>query len=159
MINNIFMKCKLNVYILGSFFLISLCFSGCSNFRKAIGTEKIVFDEFAVVEKRKLIIPPAFDLQSQRKENQESYSQNEIYDLFGVNQRNEFDYNDRIFSQMFPFDKIVTDVRVIVDKETKELQLKANSGLNILFNGDKLPLVGEVLDAEKEQKRINLNKE
>ena len=64
-----------------------------------------------------------------------------------------------MFSQMFPFDEIITDIRVIVDKETKELQLKANSGLNILFNGDTLPLVGEVLDAEKEQKRINLNKE
>ena len=47
------------------FVVIILSVSGCSNLRQAVGTEKIKLDEFAIVEKNKLLMPPKFDLQSE----------------------------------------------------------------------------------------------
>ena len=57
-------------------FLLIFCFylSGCSSFRQAVGSEKIKLDEFSIVEKNKLIMPPTFDLTAeiQTLDNKES---------------------------------------------------------------------------------------
>ena len=57
-------------------FLLIFCFylTGCSSFRQAVGSEKIKFDEFSVVEKDKLVMPPKFDLTAEIKtiDNKES---------------------------------------------------------------------------------------
>ena len=72
-------------------FLLIFCFylTGCSSFRQAVGSEKIKLDEFAIVEKNKLVMPPKFDLTAEIKslDNKESNAKHEIATLFGVERR------------------------------------------------------------------------
>ena len=75
------------------FMLIALTNFRCTNFRQAIGSEKIKLDEFSIVEKNKLEMPPKFDLKSEMDVTLKtgSKAKDEISLLFGVERRLELD--------------------------------------------------------------------
>ena len=140
------------------FFIVMIfCVSGCSNLRQAVGTEKIKLDEFAIVEKNKLLMPPKFDLQSELDFTEKSGSKvkDDISILFGVERRVKMDEIDSQLAIYFPFNQISENIREIIDQETYNLQIKSRTGIDILFGDNDIPKIGPILDPKKEQERID----
>jgi len=144
--------------ILICFIIFSFVLTGCSGFRQAVGTEKIELDEFAIVQKRKLVMPPVFNLNLKLEpiKIENSQAKEEMVSLFGVKMRNNLDQIDANFSKLFPLEKSTGDIRMIIDRETTQLQLDARTGIDILFNDNKVSNLGEILDADVEQKRLDM---
>ena len=96
--------------------LIASTNSGCTNFRQAIGSEKIKLDEFSIVEKNKLEMPPKFDLKSEMDVTLKtgSKAKDEISLLFGVERRLELDEIDSDLAQFFQFNSILPNIRGII---------------------------------------------
>jgi len=144
--------------------LLVFCFhlSGCSSLRQAVGSEKIKLDEFSIVEKNKLVMPPTFDLTADLKslEKKESNAKHEISNLFGVERRLEMDSLDQKFSKLFPLEQISENIRILINEETYNLQMQSRAGIDMLFGDNDPPLIGPILDATKEQDRLDqlLNK-
>ena len=144
--------------------LLIFCFhlSGCSSLRQAVGSEKIKLDEFSIVEKNKLVMPPTFDLTADLKslEKKESNAKHEIATLFGVERRLEMDSLDQKFSKLFPLEQISENIRILINEETYNLQMQSRAGIDMLFGDNDPPLIGPILDATKEQDRLDqlLNK-
>ena len=139
------------------FVFIILCVSGCSNLRQAVGTEKIKLDEFAIVEKNKLLMPPKFDLQSELDFTEKSGSKvkDDISILFGVERRLKMDEIDAQLASHFPFNQIIENIREVIDQETYNLQIKSRAGIDILFGDNDIPNIGPLLDPWIEQERID----
>jgi len=143
-------------FVLIGFLILGSSMSGCSNLRQAVGSEKIKLDEFAIVEKNKLIMPPKFDLQAELDitSKSESKAKYEISLLFGVERRMKMDIIDDQLAKYFSFDQIKENIREIVDEETYNLQVKRRAGIDMLFGDNKNPKIGPLLDPVKEQERI-----
>ena len=144
-------------FVLIVFLILGMSISGCSNLRQAVGSEKIILDEFAIVEKNKLIMPPKFDLQAEldTTNKSESKAKDEISLLFGVERRINMDFIDDQLAQYFSFDQIKENVREILDEETYNLQVKIRAGIDMLFGDNRNPKIGPLLDPVKEQERID----
>ena len=130
--------------------------SSCTNFRQAIGSEKNVLDEFSIVEKNKLEMPPNFDLKSEMKTSHKtgSKAKDQISLLFGVERRNIMDDLDNNLAQFFQFNNIVPNIRAIIDQETYNLQINSRAGIDIIFGSNNKPKIGPVLDPLKEKERL-----
>ena len=129
--------------------------SNCSDFRKAVGQEKIIPDEFSVAVTPSLLIPPGFNIdpQSLKNINLEKTDNN-----FNLNQ--EIDIKDKkeanSFSEMFDTKNVPKDIRKLVDEETLGISLGERRGIDILFGN--VPKTGVVIDPKKEAIRIKKNK-
>ena len=137
------------------FFLVLMLF-GCSNFRQAIGTEKLELDEFSTVTQRRLEIPENFDLKSNIKSQEKfpSQAKSEMFNYFGIKSRKEMDKHDEVFAKNFPLYEITKNIRIIIDEETLLLQKKSMAGIDMLFSEGSLPLIGAVINPEIEQKKF-----
>ena len=142
--------------ILGAVTLLSML-SACSDFRKAIGTEKSSPDEFQVVVRPSLVLPPNFSSRptaatgAQTAATVASDAQAQASVLLGARETGAFDYSD-----IFAFDKIVEDVRSKVDEETAGIKFERRLPIQVLFGG--LPDVGPVIDKMAEDRRIRRNR-
>ena len=141
--------------ILGAVTLLSML-SACSDFRKAIGTEKSSPDEFQVVVRPSLVLPPNFSSRptaatgAQTAATVASDAQAQASVLLGARETGASDYSD-----IFAFDKIVEDVRSKVDEETAGIKFERRLPIQVLFGG--LPDVGPVIDKMAEDRRIRRN--
>ena len=134
---------------------IGMSISSCSDFRKAVGKEKVIPDEFSVTVTPSLIAPPGYNI------NPDIFKNNDI-----VKTDNDFNLSNEIdvketnqvtsFNELFNDKKIPKDIRKIVDEETLGISLSERTGIDILFG--KVPETGVVLDAKKEALRIRKNK-
>ena len=142
--------------ILGVVTLLSML-SACSDFRKAIGTEKSSPDEFQVVVRPSLVLPPNFSSRPTAATGAEtaasiaSDAQAQASVLLGARETGASDYSD-----IFAFDKIVEDVRSKVDEETAGIKFERRLPIQVLFGG--LPDVGPVIDKMAEDRRIRRNR-
>ena len=142
--------------ILGAVTLLSML-SACSDFRKAIGTEKSSPDEFQVVVRPSLVLPPNFSSRptaatgAQTAATIASDAQAQASVLLGARKTGASDYSD-----IFAFDKIVEDVRSKVDEETAGIKFERRLPIQVLFGG--LPDVGPVIDKMAEDRRIRRNR-
>jgi hypothetical protein len=142
--------------ILGVVTLLSML-SACSDFRKAIGTEKSSPDEFQVVVRPSLVLPPNFSSRptaatgAQTAATVASDAQAQASVLLGARETGASDYSD-----VFAFDKIVEDVRSKVDEETAGIKFERRLPIQVLFGG--LPDVGPVIDKMAEDRRIRRNR-
>ena len=141
--------------ILGAVPLLSML-SACSDFRKAIGTEKSSPDEFQVVVRPSLVLHPNFSSRptaatgAQTAATVASDAQAQASVLLGARETGASDYSD-----VFAFDKIVEDVRSKVDEETAGIKFERRLPIQVLFGG--LPDVGPVIDKMAEDRRIRRN--
>ena len=138
--------------LLGSFLLI---FSACSDFKRAIGSEKSSPDEFAVVVRPPLSLPPKF---RSRPDGQDTDTAAvAASNALGKSKLilNQGGANASSFDDLFAFDKIEDDIRVKVDEETAGIRFERRLPLQIIF-GD-LPNVGPVVDKMAEDARIRRN--
>ena len=131
--------------------------TACSDFRRAIGTEKSSPDEFQVVVRPSLVLPPNFaarpNAQSgpQTVASSPSDAESRASVLLGARETGASDYSD-----LFAFDKIAEDVRSKVDEETAGIKFERRLPLQIIFGG--LPNVGPVVDKMSEDARIRRNR-
>ena len=135
--------------------------SGCSDFRKAIGEEKSSPDEFEVVVRPPLSLPPGFKSSSseltdeavlapaptQGATDARSVAANELGAGEGASQRG--------YESMFDFAAVPENIRETVDEETFGIQFERRLPLQMLFGG--LPDIGPVLDQFAEDQRLRKN--
>ena len=128
--------------------------SSCSDFRKAVGQEKVIPDEFSIALTPSLLIPPGYEIDPQALKNNNT----EKNDNFNLNK--EIEIKDKkeanSFSKLFDTKNVPKDIRKLVDEETLGISLSERTGLDILF-GD-IPKTGVVIDSKKEAIRIKKNK-
>ena len=137
-------------------FLISLgMLSSCSDFRKAVGQEIIIPDEFSVAVTPSLLIPPGYEIDPKALKNNDLYKTDDNFNL-----KDEIDIKDNkeanSFSEIFDTKNIPKDIRKLVDEETLGISLGERRGIDILFGN--IPKTGVVIDPKKEAIRIKKNK-
>ena len=129
--------------------------SSCSDFRKAVGKEKVIPDEFSVALTPSLLIPPGYKIDPQTIKNNDLNKDNNDFQLseeIEIKERKE----GNSFSELFELKNIPKDIRKIVDEETLGISLSERRGIDILFGN--IPKTGVVIDAKKESLRIRKNK-
>ena len=145
-----------NNFLLIFIFLIHLgMLSSCSDFRKAVGQEKVIPDEFSVAVTPSLIIPPGYLINPKVLKNNDLDNRNSNFSL-----TEEIDIKDKkeanSFSEIFESKNVPKDIRNLVDEETLGISLGERRGIDILFGN--IPKAGVVIDPKKEALRIKKNK-
>ena len=137
----------------------ALAISGCSDFRKAIGDEKSSPDEFEVVVRPPLSLPPGFKSSSseivgavpaalgQSTTDARSLAASALGSGEGASRAS--------YQSLFDFTSIPENIRETVDEETFGIQFERRLPLQILFGG--IPDVGPVLDQFAEDQRLRRN--
>ncbi len=143
------------------FFRMLFCFlplimsiSSCSDFRKAVGKEKVIPDEFLVSTTPSLLVPPGYNIDPEVFKNKnvlvkENFSLSEKMKIKDTN-------NISSFKELFISKDIPKDIRKIVDEETLGVSLSERRGIDILFGN--VPKTGTVLNGKKEALRLRNNK-
>ena len=137
-------------------FLTSLgLLSSCSDFRKAVGQEIVIPDEFSVAVSPTLLIPPGYEIDPKVLKNNDLDKTNDNFNL-----KEEIDIKDNkeasSFSEIFDTKNIPQNIRKLVDEETLGISLGERRGIDILFGN--IPKTGVIIDSKKEALRIKKNK-
>ena len=143
-------------FLLILIFLTSLgLLSSCSDFRKAVGQEIVIPDEFSVAVTPTLLIPPGYEIDPKVLKNNDMDKTNDNFDL-----KEEIDIKDNkeasSFSEIFDTKNIPKNIRKLVDEETLGISLGERRGIDILFGN--IPKTGVIIDSKKEALRIKKNK-
>ena len=149
---------------------IGLVASGCSGFRKAIGEEKSSPDEFEVVVRPPLSLPPNFFASSDQltKNANSSASSSATAVASAATSAADSPIDARSvaaaalgaaegraadsYAQVFDFSAVPDNIRQIVDEETYGIRFERRIPLQVLFGG--LPDIGPVLDKFAEDQRL-----
>jgi hypothetical protein len=126
--------------------------TGCSDFRRAVGKEKSSPDEFKVVVRPPLSLPPGFsdrpeDIIAAEKKASGVDAETSAEAVLAVGTGAAGD-----FEQLFDFSNVPDDIRAIVDAETFGIRIENRLPLQQLFGG--LPDVGPILDKMAEDTRL-----
>ena len=126
--------------------------AGCSDFRRAVGTEKSSPDEFSVVVRPPLSLPPGFtdrpeDILAKDEKAAGVDAETSAETMLSVGNSASVD-----FEQLFDFSNVPDDIRAKVDAETYGIQLENRLPLQQLFGG--MPDIGPVLDKMAEDTRL-----
>jgi hypothetical protein len=125
--------------------------SACSDFRRSIGKGKSQPDEFQVVVRPPLSLPPGFSDTAEniikKAENNFGDAQSQTIKLLGAS-----NVKNSGFAGLFDFTSVPDDIRTKIDEETYGIQLERRLPLQTLFGG--LPDVGPVLDKMAEDMRL-----
>jgi len=137
---------------------IMLSTSSCSDFRKAVGKEKMIPDEYLTVITPSLAVPPGYRIKPELITNNSLVNLNQnnnLSDRFNITNNKE-NKNANSFIELFVSKKIPKNIRSIVDEETLGISLSERTGIQTLFGN--IPETGFVIDANKESLRIRNNK-
>ena len=138
---------------------IGLAVSGCSGFRKAIGEEKSSPDEFEVVVRPPLSLPPNFFASSsQLTEATPGAGEDSPTDARSVAAAELGSVEGAAgggYEAVFNFASVPDNIREIVDEETYGIRFEKRVPLQRLFGG--LPELGPVVDKFEEDQRIRRN--
>jgi hypothetical protein len=125
--------------------------SACSDFRRSVGKSKSKPDEFQVVVRPPLSLPPGFSDSAKNiiemAETNEGDAQTQTAKLLDTN-----NVESSGFDGLFDFSSVPDDIRTKIDEETYGIQLEKRLPLQTLFGG--LPDVGPVLDKMGEDLRL-----
>ena len=146
---------KNNFLLIFIFFIHIGMLSSCSDFRKAVGQEKVIPDEFSVAVTPSLIIPPGYLINPKVLKNNDLDTRSSNFSLV-----EEIDIKDKkeanSFSDMFDSKNVPKNIRKLVDEETFGISLGERRGIDILFGN--IPKTGVIIDPKKEALRIKKNK-
>ena len=139
--------------------LVVVALSGCSDFKQAIGSEKTVPDEFEVVVRPPLSLPPGFSARPDDAtlagdtivSNATISAAGQASALLGSRDGSAIGYDD-----LFAFDSVPSNIRDLVDEETAGILFERRLPFQIVFGG--LPDVGPILDQMKEDVRLRANR-
>jgi len=126
--------------------------TGCSDFRRAVGQEKSSPDEFEVVVRPPLSLPPGFsdrpeDIIAADKKASGVDAETSAKSVLAVGTVAAGD-----FEKLFDFSEVPDDIRAKVDAETYGIRIENRLPLQQLFGG--LPDVGPALDKMSEDTRL-----
>jgi len=147
---------KVNRFLLlfGSLSML-VALSACSDYRRVIGTEKSTPDEFQVVIRPPLSMPPEFSARPDQDAVDlivdDKTSLNLMRKIFEQREVQSDNYND-----FFQLSLIEDDVRQKVDEETAGIIFERRLPINVIFGG--LPDVGPILDQIAEDRRLRTNR-
>ena len=148
MSTRILTRCGLAVLAMG-------LLAGCSDFRRAIGTEKSAPDEFEVVVRPPLSLPPGFANRPSAETVTQTAATNSAQGQASVLLQGR-DAEAAGYDQVFNLSAIEDDVRAKVDEETAGIRFERRLPIQIIFGG--LPEVGPVLNQLEEDARIRRNR-
>ena len=135
------------------FLPIILSVSSCSDFRKAVGKEKAIPDEFSVATTPSLVVPPGYKIDPEKIKN---ISKNDIVSNVLSKKlnikTNQNQSESKSFVGLFVSKNIPKDIRRIVDEETTGIALSDRTGIDMLFGN--IPSVGIIVDTKKESLRL-----
>lgn len=140
--------------------LLAVLVTGCSDFRKAIGTEKSSPDEFEVVVRPPLALPPGFSSTADELTTDSGGSGAADTLVTTTDARTlaasalgslEAGAGDG-YGQIFNFAAIDDDVRRLVDEETYGIQLERRVPYQLLLGG--VPDIGPIIDKVAEDQRL-----
>ena len=137
--------------------VIGVLVSGCSDFRKAIGTEKSSPDEFEVVVRPPLALPPSFAATSEELETEAAStavvsSTTDARTVAAATLGIVEGSAGEGYGQIFNFAAIDEDIRRLVDEETYGIQLERRVPFQILLGG--VPDIGPIIDKVAEDQRL-----
>lgn len=147
---------------------LALVLSGCSDAKRALGFEKAPPDEFQVVERAPLSMPPDFSLRPPNPgapRPQESTPRDEARaTLLGLRQPTPIssvnrDHADMVLLKRLGADQIQVNIRDLVDKETQSTVDAGKSFTDKLVFWRKPEAAGdgEQLNATQEARRLSEN--
>ncbi len=146
---------KIKFLLIFVFLIPTGMLSSCSDFRKAVGKEVVVPDEFSVAVTPSLLIPPGYEIDPKVLKNNDLENANDNFNLNEeINIKDKKDANS--FSELFDTKDVPKDIRKLVDEETLGISLGERRGIDILFGN--IPKTGVVIDSKKEAIRIKKNK-
>ena len=146
---------KIKFLLIFVFLIPTGMLSSCSDFRKAVGKEVVVPDEFSVAVTPSLLIPPGYEIDPKILKNNDLGKTNDNFNLNEeINIKDKKDANS--FSELFDTKNVPQDIRKLVDEETLGISLGERRGIDILFGN--IPKTGVVIDPKKEAIRIKKNK-
>ncbi len=146
--------------------LLAASLSGCSDARRALGYEKTAPDEFQVVERAPLSMPPDFTLRppapgavrpqegSTRDQARQALLGNRAGTPISTQGRTQ---GDMVMLQKAGADRIQTDIRNLINKETQALADADKSFTDKLVFWRKPEPYGQAVDATKEAQRLREN--
>ena len=128
-----------------------LALSGCSDFNQALGLSKSSPDEFQVVVRPPLTLPPSFSLNPVDESATSGVSTSSVSVTEEVLAGAERTAASG-FDTLFGVDQIEPDIRTKIDEETLGIQLEKRIAVQVLFGGK--PNVGPTLAPAAEARRI-----
>lgn len=134
---------------------VSLILSGCSSFDEALGKAKTAPDEFQVIVRPPLTLPPNFNLRPGDEEVETSVAAAIASDSMGQTDQvftSSARANASSYDALFGTGELDPEIRQKVDEETLGVQLDRRLPIQILFGGQ--PNVGPNLSAAQEAERI-----
>jgi hypothetical protein len=146
--------------------VLPMMLSGCADAKRALGYEKSAPDEFQVVQRAPLSMPPDFSLRPPQPGSvrpQEGSTRDQARQvLTGTRQVTPISTSGRsngdvILLKRAGAENIQPDIRVLVNKETQALAESDKSFSDKLVFWRKPDAPGEVLDAVKETQRLREN--
>ena len=133
--------------------------SGCSDFRKAIGDEKSSPDEFEVVVRPPLSLPPSFSASSEELVSASrlatAESTTDARSVAAASLGSAEGSSEGGYEALFDFAAVPDNIRETVDEETYGIQFERRLPIQMLFGG--LPDIGPVLDQFAEDQRLRKN--
>ncbi len=146
----------------------AIALSGCTDARKALGFEKAPPDEFQVVERAPLSMPPDFSLRppapgtvrpqegSVRDQARAALAGRSLGTPISTQGRSQ---GDLALMKKAGADQIQPDIRVVVNKETQALAEADKSFTDklVFWRKPDGPGAGEQLDASREAQRLREN--
>ena len=149
---------KKALFIVASLCSLGVLTSGCSSVDTALGKTKKSPDEFQVVVRPPLTLPPNFSLRpGDENEEVQSISSVDSVNTDAVSVSDQVLTSSRmgdgsVFDNVLGTENRVAGIRDLVDQETLGIQIDRRLPTDILFGGQ--PNVGPNLDAAKEAIRI-----
>ena len=146
------MKNSLPIFFI-LFLPIILSVSSCSDFRKAVGKEKAIPDEFSVLTTPSLVVPPGYKIDPEKIKNisKNNIVNNVLSEKLDI-KTNQNQSESKSFVELFDSKNIPKDIRRIVDEETTGIALSERTGIDMLFGN--IPSTGIVIDTKKESLRV-----
>ena len=142
---------------LSKFFILFLpiivSVSSCSEWRKAVGKEKAIPDEFSIATTPSLIVPPGYKIDPDKieKNRTDNNASNVLTKRLNIiTNKKETSINN--FIGLFSSNNTPKNIRQIVDEETAGIALSERSGIDILFGNT--PSTGIIVDTKKESLRV-----
>ena len=93
---------------------LGMSLSGCSDFRKAVGKEKVIPDEFSVAMTPSLIVPPGYNIDPDMFKNNDTLKAENDFNLSSEINVKETNHVSS-FADLFDDKKIPKGIRKLVD--------------------------------------------
>lgn len=147
-----------------------LATGGCDNFRNTLGLNKNPPDEFRVVSRAPLALPPDYQLRPPRpgatRPQEGTTRQQASQTVFGrdgetnqpsFEQANGLSAGERALLTRAGAEEAPSDIRQVVDAETRQLNEEAQGFVDTLVFWRDPQSPAEVVDAEQEARRLREN--